>query len=188
MSSACAPNSSDPATDLATDPTPRFGIAFGSNVGDRLAHLSLAKRRLLAASPSPESALFSPVFESAPVDCAAGSTPFFNAVAEIALALSPARALALCHDIEAELGRPPKHARNSPRSIDLDLLYAGSITCDTDSLQLPHPRLAQRRFVLEPLAIIRPKLTLPGSETTVADLLQNLFSEEPPLRRVADQW
>lgn len=180
MCSAYAPN--PPGESL------RFGIAFGSNLGDRLANLSAARRQLLAASSSPDSALFSPVFESAPVDCPAGSKGFYNAVAELELALQPLAALELCQQIETELGRPAVRKRHSPRSIDLDLLYVGSSTVDSERLVIPHPRLAGRRFVLEPLAAIRPELILPRETQAIGDLLQNLFSDEPPLARVTDDW
>ena len=72
------------------------------------------------------------------------------------------------------LGRPWERAKNDPRTIDLDLLYADRLVVSDEVLELPHPRLAQRRFVLEPLSEIRPGLLLPGHEASVSSLLAGI--------------
>jgi 2-amino-4-hydroxy-6-hydroxymethyldihydropteridine diphosphokinase len=74
--------------------------------------------------------------------------------------------------------------RNAPRVIDIDLLYLGETEMCCDLLTLPHPRMTERRFVLQPLADIRPDLQLPGQTATVLDLLKSLVSDEPPLERI----
>ena len=74
--------------------------------------------------------------------------------------------------------------RNAPRVIDLDLLYFGDEIIDADSLVLPHPRLGERRFVLQPLAEILPQLILPGLDRNIAEMLKALQSDESPLIRV----
>ena len=95
--------------------------------------------------------------------------------------------LAEIRKIEDALGRPPEHARNRSRTIDLDLLYHGSSLLDEPGLQLPHPRLHLRGFVLQPLAEIRPDLVLPGQAKTIGELREEL----PPsasVVRSARQW
>jgi len=151
----------------------RCGIALGSNLGDRLAHLRAAQVAvgLLHQSPNAAPPLVSPVYETEPVDCAPGTAPYLNAVMEIEYAGEPETLLAALQQIEREMGRPADHGHNTPRTLDLDLLYAGDIVLQSDTLTLPHPRLAARRFVLQPLADIRPDLVLPGFAKTVSELL-----------------
>jgi 7,8-dihydro-6-hydroxymethylpterin-pyrophosphokinase len=78
--------------------------------------------------------------------------------------------LGLLRRLEAEAGRKPGE-RNGPRPLDLDLLLYSDLTLDLPELVLPHPRLLQRRFVLAPLADLRPDLVVPGTGRTVASLL-----------------
>lgn len=152
------------------------GIAFGSNVEPRLAHLQAARRRIRSLHPSP--ARCSRVYETAPVDCPPGSSPFLNAVLEITTPLDALSLLTHLQAIEVELGRPFAHKRHAPRTIDLDLLYCDNQILSHPSLTLPHPRICERRFVLQPLADIRPDLILPQTTQTVAALLENLAPDE----------
>ena len=85
--------------------------------------------------------------------------------------------------VESALGRPERRERNSPRTLDLDLLYADEVISNDPSLILPHPRLHLRRFVLQPLADIRPNLVLPGHSTCIADLLSRLKDDPSSVRR-----
>jgi 2-amino-4-hydroxy-6-hydroxymethyldihydropteridine diphosphokinase len=85
------------------------------------------------------------------------------------------------------LGRPRVHGRNTPRTIDLDILYAGTVRLNLPELQIPHPRLALRRFVLAPLCDIQPDLCLPGFPQSVAVLLQNL-NDPAGAQLCAHQW
>jgi 2-amino-4-hydroxy-6-hydroxymethyldihydropteridine diphosphokinase len=149
------------------------GIALGSNLGDRAAEIEagFAFLRELSADGAVRC---SSVIETAPVDCPPGSAPFLNAVAEIAAnpaKLSPRSLLALLQEFEIQRGRARAHGRNSPRPLDLDLLYFGHVVLNEPGLTLPHPRLAERRFVLEPLAQLRPDLILPGQTLQVSELL-----------------
>ncbi|MCB1236154.1 MAG: 2-amino-4-hydroxy-6-hydroxymethyldihydropteridine diphosphokinase [Verrucomicrobiae bacterium] len=156
----------------------RAGIALGSNLGDRLAHLRTARERLLALHEGADAEfLVSSVRETEPVGCPPGSGAFLNAVIEIVTTLDPFILLHEAQAIERRLGRPNQRAKNSPRTVDVDLLYAGDITLDDPRLVLPHPELRKRRFVLEPLAEIRPDLQLPGFDTSVAGLLEALAAE-----------
>ncbi len=132
----------------------------------------------------------SPVYETSPVDCPDGSAQFFNAVLETQSSTSAHGILVVLLEIEAELGRlPSEHRpRHAARAIDLDLLYAGDESLDTRNLALPHPRMTQRRFVLEPLAAIRPELVLPGQSCDLRHLFEELQSAEPPLKLIATTW
>ena len=160
-----------------------YGIALGSNVGDRLSHLHAALGALAGLG---RVMAVSPAYQTAPVDCQADDPAFLNAVAELHSALEPMALLEALRGIERGLGRPDRRPQNSPRPIDLDILYAGSRVVQEDSLTVPHPRLHLRRFVLEPLVAIRPALILPGFSMNVRTLLDQLVSDEPPLLRYAE--
>ena len=129
------------------------------------------------------------MYETDPVDCPPGSAPFLNTVIEVGLRArcSPLRLLAALRQVERSLGRPSRYPRNAPRCIDLDILYAGSLRMTTPDLRLPHPRLHLRRFVLAPLAVIRPELRLPGLEKPVNELLQALDDPSKVLPRL-ETW
>jgi 2-amino-4-hydroxy-6-hydroxymethyldihydropteridine diphosphokinase len=164
----------------------RAGIALGSNVGDRMQHLRVARDAMsgLAAFRGP--LLASGVYETEPVDCEPGCRNFLNAVVEIGY---DSDALELLHElrmIEARLGRPAAHQRNAPRTVDLDLLYFGQSVVNTSELQLPHPRMHERRFVLLPLADIRAEMTLPA-RASVATLLA-VLPQTPAVVRADVQW
>jgi 2-amino-4-hydroxy-6-hydroxymethyldihydropteridine diphosphokinase len=90
--------------------------------------------------------------------------------------------------IEIRLGRLRGSERNAPRTIDIDLLYLGEETLDHPELTLPHPRIAERRFVLQPLADIRPELVLPGRQRSVSEMLAHLVTDEAPLVRFEQKF
>ncbi|MDD5349851.1 MAG: 2-amino-4-hydroxy-6-hydroxymethyldihydropteridine diphosphokinase [Chthoniobacteraceae bacterium] len=152
----------------------RCGIALGSNLGDRLAHLraAVAALRLLHAGPEPP--LVSPVYETEPVDCEPDSPAYLNAVMEIRCERGALGLLRALQQIEHREGRPAAHDFHAPRTLDLDLLYLGDTVLQSPALTLPHPRIALRRFVLQPLADIRPEFILPGHTQPVAELLAGL--------------
>ncbi len=152
------------------------GIALGSNLGDRQAELD-AGIALLASLAVDGRVLTSERLETEPVDCPEGSRPFLNAVAEIEVdtaSLPPQMLLARLQAFEVERGRSAAGLYHAPRPLDLDLLYYGARIVDEPGLTLPHPRLTGRRFVLQPLAQIRPDLVLPGQSKTVRELLAAL--------------
>ena len=164
----------------------RVGLALGSNVGDRLAHLRQGMAELLLRLPQLKILAVAPIYETDPVDCTPDSGAFYNTVMEVEWEGDPRELRRHTEAVEWAQGRPKQRPRNAPRVLDLDLLYAGDWVLRGDAeLELPHPRLAERRFVLEPLAAIRPDLVLPGQTRTVAQLLQGL----PPeiLRQVWDE-
>lgn len=169
-----------------------IGVALGSNLGDRLANLRRA-RTLICALPEvlPGRCDSAPVFETAPVDCEPGAPAFLNTVIEV-----PWRSpdfpledlLARLRAMERELGRAPAQARNRSRVIDLDLLFVGDRRVRSETLTLPHPRLGQRRFVLAPLAALRPTCVLPGQRAAVAELLHALTDDPAATRKFAEVW
>ena len=164
---------------------PTYGIALGSNLGDSLTLLTRARARL-GGSPKDSA----PIYGSVPVDCPPGSPPFLNTVIEISSPQPPNELLASTQDIELEFGREPQASRahHAPRPVDIDLLYCGDTAFNSPDLILPHPRLHLRRFVLQPLADLRPDLVLPGFSESTSTLLAKLQSDEPPLTLVSSTW
>lgn len=150
-----------------------YGIALGSNLGSRLENLQRGVALLLERLPAKVTAQ-APVYETAPVDCGPEAESFLNSVIEIETALEPHELHSHLKRIENDLGRPEKRGRNAPRTLDLDILYAGALQIADETLTIPHPRLHERRFVLQPLADIRPNLLLPGRSQNVGDLLNAL--------------
>jgi 2-amino-4-hydroxy-6-hydroxymethyldihydropteridine diphosphokinase len=132
--------------------------------------------------------LQAPVYQTVPVDCPDGAPDFFNSVVEFAFPGSARELAARLHQIEAAFGRTTRGTRNEPRTLDLDLLYFGDLRLDEPDLTIPHPRLLLRRFVLQPLADIRPDLVLPGDTATIRSHLHHLASKEPPLALVQAVW
>ncbi|HWS71345.1 MAG TPA: 2-amino-4-hydroxy-6-hydroxymethyldihydropteridine diphosphokinase [Thermoanaerobaculia bacterium] len=135
-------------------------IALGSNLGDRRRHLARAVdalRRELAL------VRVSSIYETDPVDAPPGAPPFLNMVVTGHTALVPLALLDVLQRIEQRLGRR-RGVRNAPRTIDLDLILHGAHRMRTKRLTLPHPRYAEREFVMEPLREIwrGGRLPVPG--------------------------
>lgn len=156
------------------NPSPLAVVALGSNLGDSEAFLRQAVDRLRALSDQP--LRVSSFHRTAPVDCPPGSPDFLNAVVVFHPRPdeTPESLLARLQRIEAEFGRQRTGTRNAPRPLDLDLIAFGGETRRGDTLILPHPRAATRRFVLAPLAEVAPDLILPGASRTVGELLAAL--------------
>lgn len=165
-----------------------FGVALGSNLGDRAANLRRGVELLVQRVQRCRIIERGGVYETEPVDCAPGTQAFLNTVIEIEVPCTPQELHAHLAAIEVELGRPAVREKNAPRTLDLDLLYAGDVVSDDSALILPHPRLHLRRFVLQPLADIRPDLKLPGHERTIAEHLAALRDDPSCVKRVADTW
>lgn len=156
----------------------KAGIALGSNIEPRILNLQEAFRAICDFHSGSEPVLQSKVYETSPVDCPSGASAFLNAVVEISTSLTPMILHRSLQEIEQVLGRPTAHERNSPRTIDLDLLYCDDCVMNTVELTLPHPRMMTRRFVLQPLADIRPFLLIPNFRNNVSELLSGLISNE----------
>ena len=144
----------------------RVGIALGSNLGTPAEELARSRRWLRSLDPG---ARFSGVYETEAVDCPPGSPGFLNQVGEISWSGSLTSLLDLLQAQERSHGRKAVRGRNQPRPLDLDLLYADDRVVRTGRLQLPHPRMGSRRFVMEPLAEICPGRRVPGLPGTVKE-------------------
>src|SRR6188508_1665543 len=134
-------------------------IALGSNQGDRVGNLSKALESL-HQEDAVKVGRVSSFYETTPIGGPRGQEKYFNAAAIVETTLSPAEVLAALLAIERKLGRE-RGERWGPRTIDLDLLLYGDETIDEPGLTVPHPRLHERRFALEPLADLDPGLVIP---------------------------
>src|SRR5262245_1323085 len=165
----------------------RTAVAFGSNIGDRLDNLRVGRSAIFDLPSVHAPILSSAIYETEPVGCEPGAGKFFNSVVEFEYDGDPARLLEQLIQIEEALGRKRDHRQNVSRTIDIDLLYCGDQQINNKRLQLPHPRLNLREFVLRPLADVRPDLILPGQTKSVRELLAEL--EQPgEVMLSADRW
>jgi 2-amino-4-hydroxy-6-hydroxymethyldihydropteridine diphosphokinase len=164
----------------------RIGIALGSNLGDRLANLRAA-RDAVSDLATGKTILTSRVYETDPVGCEPGAAKFLNAVIEIENDGDPTELLEKLIRIEESLGRDRDHARNISRKIDIDILYADQLNVRNERLELPHPRMHLRKFVLQPLADIRPDLVLPNQTQTVRELLAQI-QDSVKVKLFAEDW
>jgi 2-amino-4-hydroxy-6-hydroxymethyldihydropteridine diphosphokinase len=148
----------------------RAYVGLGANLGDREATIRRAVE-LLAAEPGVEVAAVSTLRETDPVGYE-DQPRFLNGAAALETTLSARALLSVLLSVERELGRDRSgEVRYGPRTIDLDLLLFGDEVLDEPGLTVPHPRLAERTFVLEPLAELDPGLVLPDARP-VRDLLR----------------
>jgi 2-amino-4-hydroxy-6-hydroxymethyldihydropteridine diphosphokinase len=152
----------------------RTAVALGSNLGDRLDNLRAARQHICDLTDIQPPVLSSAIYETDPVDCELGAPKFLNAVVEFGYNGDPLPLLKDLKNLEKTLGRRHEQARNVSRMIDIDLLYVGDTRVNEGELELPHPRMHLRRFVLQPLADIRPELILPGQAKTVRELFAQL--------------
>ena len=146
-------------------------VALGSNLGDRAGNLLLALRGMMEASLC--IGRVSSIYETAPVS-GVEQPSYLNMVVEVGNPLpAPEQVMARMLRIEFALGRT-REVKDGPRTIDLDLLVYGEVISDTEFLRLPHPCLHERRFVLEPLVEIAPRLVHPVMKKNVAELLEGV--------------
>jgi 2-amino-4-hydroxy-6-hydroxymethyldihydropteridine diphosphokinase len=143
----------------------RAYVGLGANLGDREQTIRAAVAEL------PDVVAVSPLRETDPVGVT-DQPRFLNGVAALETELAPRELLDVLLAVERRLGRE-RRERWGPRTIDLDLLLYGDEVIDEDGLKIPHPRLHERRFVLEPLADLAPQLVVPGLGG-VEDLLAEL--------------
>lgn len=148
----------------------RVFVALGSNLGDRRAHLEAALESL-RATDGVEVLAVSRFHETRAVGGPPGQPDFLNGVLELRTELAPEDLLWLLQRIETRAGRDRRNeVRHGPRTLDLDLLLFGNERRSGPELELPHPRLEQRTFVLAPLAELAPELVLPSGASVGARL------------------
>ena len=157
-------------------PLKRAFLSLGSNLGDRRANLELAiaaleRERIHVVSRSS-------IYETEPQDVA--NQPWFlNMVVECESECFPRQMLNILQRIEREIGRVRAGPiRRGPRIIDIDILLLGSVVMETEQLAIPHPRMFERRFVLEPLLEIAPELRHPVTKQPVSRYLANVAGQK----------
>jgi 2-amino-4-hydroxy-6-hydroxymethyldihydropteridine diphosphokinase len=142
-------------------------LSLGSNLNDREENLRRALD--LLASPEIQIKRVSSIYETEPQDLR--EQPWFlNLVTEVETTLFPMQLLRRVRKIEKELGRQ-RLVPKGPRTVDIDILLFGRFVMDSPGLQVPHPRMQDRRFVLEPLAEIAPELRHPVTRRSVGEML-----------------
>ena len=151
----------------------RSFLGLGSNLGDRLGHLQ-AGVSSLAGADGVEVVAVSSVYRTEPVG-GPEQPEFLNAVVAVSTTLEPRELLALAKRIEGERDRLRKE-RWGPRTLDVDILLYGDINMNKPGLEIPHPRLVERRFALEPLLEVEPGAVLPDG-TPLVDLLERLADD-----------
>jgi 2-amino-4-hydroxy-6-hydroxymethyldihydropteridine diphosphokinase len=144
-------------------------LSLGSNIDDRQANLRSAIDALVAAGV--DILRLSPVYETEPVEYLEQGW-FLNLVVEAETALTAMQLLEVIGHIERELGRV-RELPKGPRTIDIDILFFGAEVIHTPCLEIPHPRMTERRFVLAPLADLAPGLRHPLTGDTIAAMLQS---------------
>ena len=165
----------------------RTAVALGSNLGDRLENLQAARRQIIQLDEVHPPILSSGIYETDPVDCERDASKFLNAVVEFDYDGDPRQLLEQLARIEESLGRKRDHQKNVSRTIDIDLLYCGDRQIDNERLQLPHPRMHLRKFVLQPLTDIQPYLILPNQRKTIRQLLA-ASDESGDVVRMMNTW
>lgn len=166
----------------------KTGFSLGSNVGGRLRLLSQAKT-LLLMDPRVTFVDQSSVYETEPVDVKDeyGAMKFLNAVLVVESPYTAEDWLPKIKHVEDVLKRERTEDRNAPRTIDVDILFSGDEVVDSDLLQVPHPRWAERRFVVQPLSDVCPYLVLPGAELSVSNVLARLPANDD-VRLFTEKW
>ncbi len=149
-------------------------MAFGSNLGGRWANIQSALQRLNREKDVSLKRI-SPVYQTEPVDFTKDAPSFYNGVAEFEVGCSATQLLDILMSIENRMGRT-RNAKQGyiSRPIDLDILVFGGQTIDQPNLQIPHPRMLQRWFVLKPLVDLSPQLKIPGYDITMTEALAQL--------------
>lgn len=160
-------------------------VALGANLGDRAAALRSAAEAICGDAVA--CVARSAIYETSPVGGPTDQPEYLNAVLHLRTTLPPRALLDRCLQIEARLGRV-RGARNAPRVIDLDLLLYGDLQLAESDLQVPHPRLHLRRFVLAPLVELTGERTHPALGARLRDLLAALPATGENVRRTSLAW
>jgi len=166
----------------------RVAVGLGGNLGDRSMLMSEAAAAMLVL-PTGADFRFSSIYETKAVDCRE-PLPFLNAAITFETRLKADELLAALQEIETALGRSRPY-RNAPRPIDLDLLLYGEDRIQRPELTVPHPRLHERLFALEPLAEIWPEARHPELNRSVAELVHAQRARRSPedvIAKSRDRW
>ena len=161
-------------------------IALGSNLGDRLAQLRSAVS-VLRRDPDVSVKHISPLYETAPVGGPEDQGAYLNAAAIIETELPADKLLARLHEVEAKHERE-RLVRWGARTLDLDLLTYDDFVSDQETLELPHPRMHQRRFVMVPVCDIAADMVHPQLHRTMQELLKELPIEPGDLTLFESNW
>lgn len=153
----------------------KFYLSLGSNMGDREHFIRTAIQLLGQGSDQLQVVQLSSFYETEPVGFTEQAS-FLNVVVQGYTAMTPEELLKHTQYIELQLGRT-REVRWGPRVIDIDILLYNNIRMNTEQLVIPHPRMAERAFVLVPLAEIEPNLVLPGSGDQIERLVQSVGKE-----------
>ena len=156
------------------------GFSLGSNLYNRKRLLMQAKNLLLSA-PRTTFVDQSPIYETTPIDVKPEyqEMTYLNSIVIVDSELPLDSWLSYIDKIEQNLGRERDvEDRNAPRPIDVDIIYAGDQIIDSGGLEVPHPRWAERRFVVEPLSDVRPDMVLPEASKSVKEILRALPPDE----------
>jgi len=166
-----------------------IGLSLGSNLGDKINHLRQAAVTLLRHEDTTLVGK-SFLYETEPVDVRAEfrHLKFLNSVMIISSIASAEDWLLRIGAVESELGRRrDTDDKNAPRPVDVDIIFYGDQLIGSGGLMVPHPRWAERRFVVQPLADLQPNRVLPGMDRSVAEVLAGLPGAEG-LRKLDDAW
>jgi 2-amino-4-hydroxy-6-hydroxymethyldihydropteridine diphosphokinase len=150
----------------------KTALALGGNLGDVVAAFKTAVQKLEAAGMI--NINISSFCRTTPVGCASGTPDFMNAALTGSWPGSAEELLTVCQEIERESGRAAVHGINTPRTLDIDIILFGDRIIRSDTLHIPHPRAAQRLFVIAPLAEIAPDMIFPDTGKNVSDILESL--------------
>ena len=149
-------------------------VALGSNLDAPATQL---KRAILHLQRHSEGTFVcSRIYRTPPHVMPEGTPDFANAVVRLETMQSGPELLSFLNSLEVFFGRPANHEKNVSRVLDLDLIALGEVTCQSEALTLPHPRAAQRDFVLQPIVEIWPDYRLPGFDASASQLLAQLGS------------
>jgi 2-amino-4-hydroxy-6-hydroxymethyldihydropteridine diphosphokinase len=150
-------------------------LGLGSNLGDRIANIEKAYSAIGTRGVGIVLRK-SPFYETEPVDCTS-PLKFVNSAVEIMTDLEPSELFIELRQIETDLGRKRDNDKNSPRTIDIDILLYDFIVMNTKNLVIPHPEMLKRLFVLKPLVDVKPDLLHPVVQKNVSDILDAAAQE-----------